>query len=66
MSTIDFYEQRAAECRQQAEDTTLTNVRERCLSAADAWDNMAERLKKTRAYREARAPAEAVPGEAVT
>ena len=57
MSTIAFYEERAAECREQATQTSLTNVRERCLSAADAWDNMADRLKKTRAYREANAPA---------
>jgi hypothetical protein len=53
MSTISFYEERAAECRQQASETPLTNVKERCLSAASAWDNMADRLKKTRAYREA-------------
>jgi len=57
MSTIAFYEERAAECREQATQTPLTNVRERCLSAADAWDTMADRLKKTRAYREANAPA---------
>ena len=57
MSTIGFYEERAAECRQQATETSLTNVRERCLSAASAWDNMADRLKKTRAYREANQPA---------
>ena len=53
MSTIHFYEERAAECRQQATETSLTNVKERCLSAATAWDNMADRLKKTRAYKEA-------------
>ena len=57
MSTIAFYEERAAECRQQATETSLTNVRDRCLSAAVAWDNMAERMKKTRAYREANTPA---------
>jgi hypothetical protein len=53
MSTISFYEERAAECRQQASETQLTNVKDRCLSAAVAWDSMADRLKKTRAFREA-------------
>lgn len=53
MGTIAFYEERAAECRQQATETTLTNVRDRCLSAADAWDNMAARLRKTKAFRDA-------------
>lgn len=52
MVTITFYEERAAECRQQATEASLTNVRERCLSAAEAWDNMAARLKKTKAYRD--------------
>lgn len=52
MVTITFYEERAAECRQQATEASLTNVRDRCLSAAEAWDNMALRLKKTKAYRE--------------
>ena len=57
MSTIAFYEERAAECRQQATETSLTNVRDRCLSAAVAFDHMAERMKKTRAFREANLPA---------
>lgn len=51
MSTLEFYLERAAECRQQAENTTLSNVRDRCLSAASAWDSMADRLRRTQTYR---------------
>jgi hypothetical protein len=51
MSTLDFYTERAADCRTQAEATTLSNVRERCLSAAVAWDNMADRLRRTQTFR---------------
>ncbi|MFC7537345.1 hypothetical protein ACFQPG_08190 [Sphingomonas sp. GCM10030256] len=51
MSTLEFYQERAAECRQQADSTTLTNVRDRCLSAASAWDHMADRLRRTQTYR---------------
>jgi len=51
MSTLQFYTERAADCRRQAEGTALLNVRERCLSAADAWDNMADRVRRTQVYR---------------
>jgi len=52
MSTLKFYIERAADCRQQAETTNLTNVRARCLSAASAWDDMADRVRRTQVYRE--------------
>ena len=51
MSTLEFYNQRAADCRRDAEETRLVNVRERCLSAATAWDNMADRVRRTLTYR---------------
>jgi len=51
MSTSDFYSERAAECRAEAGRTNLVNVRERCLSAASAWDSMADRLHRTQIYR---------------
>ena len=41
MSTLQYYTERAADCRRQAEATNLANVRARCLSAASAWDDMA-------------------------
>jgi hypothetical protein len=51
MSTLDFYNQRAADCRRDADLTRLVNVRDRCLSAALAWDNMADRVRRTQDYR---------------
>jgi hypothetical protein len=52
MSTLKFYTERAADCRRQAEISTLANVRARCLSAASAWDDMADRVRRTEVYRE--------------
>jgi hypothetical protein len=51
MSTIEFYNERAAQCRTEAKGTTLINVRDRCLSAASAWDNMAAHVRTTQTYR---------------
>jgi hypothetical protein len=51
MSTLNFYNERAAQCRAEAELTSLANVRERCLSAASAWDSMADRVRRTQTYR---------------
>ena len=53
MSTLQFYTERAAECRRDAEAATLANVRDRCLSAAEAWESMAERARRTQSYRTA-------------
>lgn len=53
MSTLQFYTERAAECRRQADATNLQNVRARCLSAADAWEEMAHRVRRSQVYREA-------------
>lgn len=63
MSTLEFYAERAAQCRQDAEAATLVNVRQRNLEAAEAWDAMAERMNRTIAHREAnQARREAVEG----
>jgi hypothetical protein len=51
MSTLEFYNDRAADCRAEADCSKLSNVRERCLSAASAWDNMADRVRRTQTYR---------------
>jgi len=51
MSTLEFYTERAAQCRAEAELTNLANVRDRCLSAASAWDGMADRVRRTQTYR---------------
>ena len=52
MSTLKFYSERAAACRREADETRLVNVRERCLNAALAWDDMAQRVLRTQTYRE--------------
>jgi hypothetical protein len=57
-----FYVDRAADARRDAEAATLENVRERCLRAAAAWDDMASRVARTermRAETEAKKAAEA-------
>lgn len=51
MSMLKFYIERAEECRRAAAATKLDNVRQRCLTAAQAWENMAERVRRTEAYR---------------
>lgn len=47
MSTLEFYQTRAAECEREAEATNLINVKERLLNARLAWLQMAERLERT-------------------
>lgn len=43
----EFYLERAAEARRDADATQLQNVRERCLRAAEAWEQMAARVERT-------------------
>lgn len=48
MSThYQFYRERAAEARRDAGQTSLDNVRDRCLRAAAAWEQMAARVERT-------------------
>jgi hypothetical protein len=51
MTPLEMYLERASECRREAEASTLINVRNRCLSAADAWQNMADRAQQNELYR---------------
>lgn len=44
---LDFYRARAAEARADADAATLENVRQRCLRAAAAWEDMADRAART-------------------
>lgn len=46
-TTHEFYRDRAAEARREAEAASLDNVRDRHLRAAAAWDAMAERGERT-------------------
>jgi hypothetical protein len=47
----EFYLERAAAARRDADEATLANVRERCLRAAAAWDEMAARAARTERMR---------------
>jgi len=52
-----FYRERASDARRDAGAANLSNVRERCLRAAEAWEQMASRAARTdqlRAESEAR------------
>jgi hypothetical protein len=51
MSTLEFYNERAAECLAEARESDLVNVRNRCLTAASAWDDMAGRVRRSHVYR---------------
>ena len=54
MSTLQFYNEQAAVCRQAADDATLENVRNRNLHAAEAWDAMALRVTRSKEHRDNR------------
>jgi len=47
----ELYLARADQARKEADDSTLTNVRERCLRAEAAWRAMAEKIERTEAMR---------------
>ena len=47
----EFYLERAAAARRDAEEATLANVRDRCMRAAAAWDEMAARAARTERMR---------------
>jgi hypothetical protein len=53
MSTLQFYAERAAECRRDADAASLENVKQRNLDAAIAWEAMADRMTRTNAHRDA-------------
>jgi hypothetical protein len=46
MSNSLFYRERAAEARRDADAATLDNVRDRCLRAEAAWNDMAARAER--------------------
>jgi hypothetical protein len=52
MTTLQFYTERAADCRRDADQSTLENVRLRNLTAADAWDAMALRVRRAQEQRD--------------
>lgn len=54
MTPLDFYRTQSDKANAEAADAKLQNVRDRCLRAAAAWDNMAERIERTDAMRASR------------
>ena len=46
MNYLQHYRARAAECRAEAEQTTLPNVKDRLLRAEQAWSGMAARMER--------------------
>lgn len=46
MSTLPFYREQASRQQIEADAATLSNVRERCQRAADAWTVLADRLQR--------------------
>ena len=50
-ATIDFYVAQADKCRTEAYASTLTQVRDRNLRAAAAWQSMADKLLHTEKLR---------------
>ena len=63
----EFYLERAAAARRDANEATLANVRDRSLRAAAAWEEMAARAARTermRAETEAKKAMEAAAAQA--
>ena len=56
-ATSDFYLACAEKSRREATESTLDNVRERCLRSAAAWQAMAERAQGIEEGRQARSAA---------
>ena len=52
---LQFYRDRAAQARADADSATLGNVRDRCLRAEAAWTEMADRIVRTEKMRSERA-----------
>ncbi|MBA3940725.1 MAG: hypothetical protein C0520_05905 [Sphingopyxis sp.] len=50
-ATIEFYRTQAEKCTAEAEASTLTQVRDRNLRAAAAWQAMADKLLQTELLR---------------
>ena len=56
---LQFYRDRAAQARADADAATLDNVRNRCLRSEAAWTVLADRAEKTEQLRTAQEAAKA-------
>lgn len=61
-TSLEAYLERAAQCRREADQSRLPNVREQCLRSAFAWENMADRARVAEKYREEEATRRAEEG----
>ena len=66
MRESELFSSRAAACAADAEQATLSNVRERCLRAERAWTAMAQRSLRTESARDAREAAVATAAQAAS
>lgn len=62
-TTRDFYLARAEESARDAANTSLENVRDRCLRSEAAWRSMADRLLRGEEMRDTLAAAKAMASE---
>ena len=51
MSALVFYQEQATRAEAEAAAATLDNVRDRCARSAAAWNQMADRARRTDAMR---------------
>jgi hypothetical protein len=61
---LQFYRDRAAQARADADAAILDNVRDRCLRSEAAWTVLADRAEKTEQLRSAQEAAKAAALEA--
>ena len=64
MTNTSFYRARADEALLAAGETQLANVRDRCLRAAAAWEEMAQRALRMDRHREQEAVRRAMRDDA--
>jgi hypothetical protein len=51
-NTLQFYRDRVEQARGEAEEATLSHVRDRCLRSEAAWSQLAERAAATERKRQ--------------
>ena len=54
MTPLEFYNNQAEKAAEEAENTSLENVRQRCLREAGAWRAMAAKLEYAAALKDGR------------
>lgn len=54
MSTIEFYREQVAKAQADADAADLANVRDRCLRAKAAWQDMVSRIERVDTLRRQR------------